>query len=355
MLSEQNSKHNIVKITTFIAIILIIVIIYVVVTGVLAKEQQPAVTDPKQEIIWTWSDDYAEANIKINKGDEELYSAKATVTSERTEPTCETDGQIVYTATVEYDGKTYTETKTEVISAKEFGHDYEFTRFLWNKDLTEAKLEFVCKRDSSHVITRNATVTSVRQEPTCEDDGIERISAILRLDDVTYVDNNQFKILPKLGHEYDYSRWIWDGGKAKVEFICKHDKTHVMTVDAVAAEVSRKEATCEENGEIKYNATVTYDEVGYTDTHIEIIPAHGHKYNINWNWSADKKTAEAEFICEYDSNHVVNKSADITEEITPATAETDGQIVYTATVTYRDQKYTDVKTEVIPAGGGVLV
>ncbi len=347
MVSENNSRNNPIKVSIFFAIILILMIIGIVVVGVLAKDKQPAVSEPKPELTWNWSEDYAEAELKI-KTEGVIHVEDATVTSVRTEPTCDTDGQVVYTASVEYRGNTYTETKTEILSAEEYGHEYEFTKFIWNEDLTDAKIEFVCKRDGSHVILRSATITTASYEPTCEEDGIKNISAVLHLDGETYIDNQKSKTSPKLGHAYKFSKWIWDGANAKAEFVCEHDKTHIVTENGVVTEISRKDAACEENGEIEYSATVSYNGEVYTDTHTEIINAHGHKYNISWNWSADKKTAQANFVCANDESHKFTENAEVTEEVR------DGQTVYTATVIYREQTYTDEQTVSSPAEEGTV-
>lgn len=67
---------------------------------------------------FTWSEDYskATATFKHSAGGE-AKTLPCEVTCERVEPTATKDGKAVYTATVTFEGKTYTDTKTVVLSA----------------------------------------------------------------------------------------------------------------------------------------------------------------------------------------------------------------------------------------------
>ncbi|MDO4436598.1 MAG: exo-alpha-sialidase [Coriobacteriaceae bacterium] len=68
--------------------------------------------------VFTWADDYSSATATFNRNDGgDAKTVDAVVTSERVEPTPTEDGQITYTATVEFEGKTYTDTKTVVLPA----------------------------------------------------------------------------------------------------------------------------------------------------------------------------------------------------------------------------------------------
>ena len=73
---------------------------------------------------WTWSEDLASATVTFadTRGGEALVLT-ASVTRKKTDPTCEKDGSLVYTAKAEYAGKTYTGKKTTVLDA--LGHDYD--------------------------------------------------------------------------------------------------------------------------------------------------------------------------------------------------------------------------------------
>ncbi len=73
---------------------------------------------------WNWSDDYLSAEaVFACTTCEDKQTVEATVTSVTKEPTCTEEGETVYTATVSFGEKNYTDTKTVAIAAK--GHSYE--------------------------------------------------------------------------------------------------------------------------------------------------------------------------------------------------------------------------------------
>ena len=76
--------------------------------------------------VWTWNDNHTAATVTFTdtRGGDDL-TLEATVTRKRSEPTCEEDGAITYTARVTYEGKDYTDKKVTVIDA--LGHHYEGT------------------------------------------------------------------------------------------------------------------------------------------------------------------------------------------------------------------------------------
>ena len=74
---------------------------------------------------WTWNDDFtASAVFTCTDDDGHTQTVPAAVTDEvTTEPTCDKAGLRTYTAKVTFEGKDYTDTKTEPIPAK--SHDTE--------------------------------------------------------------------------------------------------------------------------------------------------------------------------------------------------------------------------------------
>ena len=83
-----------------------------------------------------WSEDYqtCTAVFTCESCDDE-QKMECDITSETTEPTCTEDGKKVYTATVTFADKEYTDTQEEVIIAT--GHTYEYTD---NGDGTHTKV-----------------------------------------------------------------------------------------------------------------------------------------------------------------------------------------------------------------------
>ena len=85
----------------------------------------PATGHAYGEPVWKWNDDFtASATFTCTNDTSHVETVNAAVTNEvTTEATCKADGVRTYTAKVTFEGKEYTDTKTEVIPAT--GHDTE--------------------------------------------------------------------------------------------------------------------------------------------------------------------------------------------------------------------------------------
>ena len=85
----------------------------------------PATGHAYGEPVWSWTDGFkATATFTCTNDPSHVKNVTATVTNAvTTEATCESTGVRTYTAKVTFDGKDYTDTKTEVIPA--LGHDYK--------------------------------------------------------------------------------------------------------------------------------------------------------------------------------------------------------------------------------------
>ena len=129
-----------------------------------------------------------------------VETVNATVTNEvTTEATCESTGVRTYTAKVTFEGKEYTDTKTEVIPATD--HAYGEPVWKWNDDFT-ASATFTCGNDTSHVETVNAAVTNeVTTAATCEADGVRTYTAKVTFEGKEYTDTKT-EVIPALGHDY---------------------------------------------------------------------------------------------------------------------------------------------------------
>ena len=360
----------------------------------------PATGHAYGEPVWSWTDGFkATATFTCTNDPSHVKNVTATVTNAvTTEATCESTGVRTYTAKVTFEGKEYTDTKTEVIPAT--GHAYGAPVWKWNDDFT-ASATFTCANDPSHVKNVTATVTNaVTTEATCESTGVRTYTAKVTFDGKDYTDTKT-ETLPATSHAYGEPVWKWnDDFTASATFTCANDTSHVKKVDAtVTSEVT--EGSCEVGGTRTYTAKVTFDGKDYTDTKTEpvpakghtltaveavpatcetagvkahwvcsvcgklfsdaegktettleklAIPATGHAYGAPvWKWN-DDFTASATFTCGNDASHVKNVTAEVTSAVTtPAACEADGVRTYTAKVTFEDKEYTDTKTEVIPA------
>ena len=410
------------------------------------------------EPTWSWNNDFtASAVFTCTDDDGHTQTVPATVTDEvTTEPTCDKEGVRTYTAKVTFEGKEYTDTKTETTLEKltipATGHAYGEPVWKWNDDFT-ASATFTCANDASHVEKVDATVTSEVTEGSCEVGGTRTYTAKVTFEGKEYTDTKTEPIpakghtltavaevpatcetagtsahwkcdvcgklfsdaegktettlekltIPATGHAYGEPVWKWnDDFTASATFTCANDASHVEKVDAtVTSEVT--EGSCEVGGTRTYTAKVTFEGKEYTDTKTEPIPAKGHTLTAVaevpatcetagtsahwkcdvcgklfsdaegktettleklaipatghaygapvWKWN-DDFTASATFTCGNNASHVETVNAAVTNEVTTeATCEVDGVRTYTAKVTFEGKEYTDTKTEVIPATG----
>lgn len=220
-------------------------------------------------------------------------------------PTCQTDGEKIYTCTVCY------ETKTEVVKASDQYHN-------WG----------------------NGELVS---DPTCTEKGE-------RLFTCSICSKTKTDEIPPLGH-------LWDEGKITTEatesedgiitYTCKREgcgatKTETYHLHKWGSGTVIKKATCSIDGEIKYTCSVC------NETKTETIPADGvsHSYSTEWyknethHWHLANcghiiPMAESEGYAEHDYGDPVIK--------TPATCTTEGirektckVCGYTVTESYTD-------------------
>ena len=275
--------------------------------------------------VWKWNDDLtASATFTCANDTSHVEKVDATVTSEVTEGSCEVGGTRTYTAKVTFEGKEYTDTKTEPVPAK--GHQ----------------------------------LTTVAEVPaTCETAGTSAhwkcdVCGKLFSDAEGKTETTLEKLtIPATGHAYGAPVWKWnDDFTASATFTCDNDASHVENVTAEVTSAVTTPAACETTGVRTYTAKVTFEGKEYTDTKTETIAATGHAYGEPvWKWN-DDFTASATFTCGNDTSHVETVNAAVTNEVTTeAACETTGVRTYTAKVTFEGKEYTDTKTEVIPATG----
>ena len=275
--------------------------------------------------VWKWNDDLtASATFTCANDTSHVEKVDATVTSEVTEGSCEVGGTRTYTAKVTFEGKEYTDTKTEPVPAK--GHQLT----------TVAEVPATCETagTSAHwkceVCGKLFSGAEGKTETT-----LEKLA------------------IPATGHAYGAPVWKWnDDFTASATFTCDNDASHVENVTAEVTSAVTTPAACETTGVRTYTAKVTFEGKEYTDTKTETIAATGHAYGTPvWKWN-DDFTASATFTCGNDTSHVETVNAAVTNEVTTeAACETTGVRTYTAKVTFEGKEYTDTKTEVIPATG----
>ena len=293
--------------------------------------------------VWNWTkgenNTYtATATFTCANDEKHVETVDAKVTEKSDGATCTEAGKITYTATVTFEGKDYTGTKTEEVAA--LGHNYGEPTWNWSKGddgSYTAIATFTCDRckDVQKVV---ATVGDpVETKATCEADGKTVYTATAAFNGKDYT-NTKEKPIKAIGHKYGDPTWKWadDNKTATATFTCENDKSHVKTEEAKISEKS-EDATCTKAGKVTYTATVKLNGETYTDTKVVDGTALGHDYKVSekdgWKWTADKEkgyTAVATFVCSRckDSH---DETADVVKE------DKNSQIIYTATAKYTDE------------------
>ncbi|MBP5243019.1 MAG: hypothetical protein J6Z36_04945, partial [Clostridia bacterium] len=345
-------------------------------------EVVPALGHDYGEAVWTWTaDNTATATFSCSRDAAHVEVVTATIASQTTPATYDADGKTVYTATVAFEGKTYTDSKEVTVPAlrhnlehhegkaatctdvgweaydtckdadcdyttyKEIpalGHNYGAAAWTWAADNT-ATAKFTCSRDAKHVEVVTATVTSKITPATCVAAGKTVYTATVTFEGKTYTDTKEVAI-PALGHDYGEAVWTWAADNtAKATFTCSHDAKHVEVVTATVTSQTPP-ATCEVAGKTVYTATVSFGGKSYTNTKEVEIAALKHNYTLSsFVWT--DYTAQVKLVCANDSAHVVFYDATVTSAVTTEpTAQSTGVRTYTATY----GAYTDTKTEEIP-------
>lgn len=334
----------------------------------------------------------------------------ANVASDVTAATCTTPEETTYTATVEFDGKTYTATD-EKTTGPALGHDWS-AEYNWNANAETATCEVVltCGRTGcTESETINASiddgVTVKENVPAqCEQAGSKTYTVTVTKDGKTFTDDETV-VLEALEHNWlnddAIFEWSTDHKTCTVTRKCANDteNTHPQTVNAAITEEST--ATCEEGGEKIYTATAEFENgaVVLTDEVREEQGALGHDWvltdttpatcednevehyecskcqktknvevpdtAIHHDWDNDNATftwtktedgssytATATRTCKNDTTHTETVDAVISEPVIDpvATCETPGTATFTATAAFSDgDPVTDTKVDTIAA------
>ena len=207
--------------------------------------------------------------------------------------TCEEAGTDAYIATVTIkgaDGKedeTLSDTKN--VEVKATGHDYGDVEFNWNKDengaWTATEATRTCKVDGYVQKATKVEVTPKTEEATCTKGGkvTYTASATFEGEKEPLTDSKDSTVVA-LGHNYEVT-WDWakDYSSAKATFTCTRGDVK-ETVDATVEKT-------EENGQIVYTATATYDGVTKKSTKnlTMSISYKTHIQDIGWedSWKKD--------------------------------------------------------------------
>ena len=229
---------------------------------------------------WTWTGtESASAVFTCGNDGSHTQTLTAAVTSQvTTEPGCESTGVRTYTATVTFEGQTYTDTKTETLPAA--GHVWGQPVWQWTGFAAQAV--FACARDAGHTRTLTAAVTSqVTTKPGCESTGVRTYTATVTLEGRTYTDTKT-ETLSATGHDTQLvgakpATCTQDGYTG--DEVCKTCGVTVKKGETIPATghdtelVGAKKPTCTEDG---YTGDEVCKTCGVTVKKGETIPATGH-------------------------------------------------------------------------------
>ncbi|MBQ1386756.1 MAG: hypothetical protein IIY75_08150, partial [Erysipelotrichales bacterium] len=252
-----------------------------------------------EEPEWTWAEDLSSAEAAFACANNEAHDKKveATITEEVTTPaTCEEEGVKTLTATVEFEGETYTDTKTEAIEA--IGHKYGEPTYEWSEDNKTVTAKAVCENNEEHVVTETVNVTVAETPATCEEAGKTVYTATF--ENELFEPQTKEEAIPATGHKWGEPTWTWadDASSAKAKFVCENEATHVKELNATIEEEIIKEATYEEDGVKRYTAKVTLDGEEYTDskelpysivTEVPVIIEHPESQTVRSGTAVDFK------------------------------------------------------------------
>ena len=252
--------------------------------------------------LWSWRGT-EEAFITLICSADSTHQEKhiAQLQSSSIPATCTETGKMTVTAEVLIDEYEYFDKREVVLPILEHRYDFEKVEFEWNKGNAIAKV--YCENTFGKYHLYAASLTSVRNEPTCLEDGFVSYTASIVINRKKYTDT-KIEILPALGHSFkaDEVQWIWleDGVYGKV--ICTEDNVEEL----LTASVTQKTipATCVSTGSLMRIASIFINGEEYFDTLEEIIPfdTEAHTLDlstIEWNWvkNFDSYEVKANITC----------------------------------------------------------
>ena len=279
--------------------------------------------------------DKKEVDCKVNKEEEKA--------------TCEKDGKTTYTATVTFNGKDYTNTKTEKEEAT--GHQYGDPAFTWSKDKKTCKAVFICSacKDKKEV---DCKVNKEEEKATCEKDGKTTYTATATLNGKDYT-NTKTEKEEATGHQYGDPEFQWSEDKKTCKAIftcsvCKYEKK----VDCKMTVKEEVKATCEKDGKTTYTASITLNGKNYTDAKSIVVKAAGHQYGDPvFTWDKEYKNCTAKIICKACGKTITETCKVSKVETKNPTDAENGYYLYRAEVVLNGKTYTNDQKEIIPATG----
>lgn len=361
----------------------------------------PALHHSFGTLTYVWAEDgrSCAATVVCQRNASHVVTENASVSSAVTvAATCENMGTTTYTAV--FENELFTAQTKDVADVAALNHSYGIPEYVWSEDGSSCTATTVCRRDASHVVTENVTITNnVTIPATCEDKGTTTYTATfenalfkMQTKAVVNIPANghtevvdeavaptctgmgktegrhcsvcgkifaEQKDIAALNHNYGEPSYEWseDGHWCIATAVCQRDANHVMTEDAMIKSWTTA-ATCESEGTRTYTASFENSKLFETQTKTVVdAPALGHNYLLPiYAWSANGSSCAAMAICLHDATHTVTESATVTSEVTIA-ATCEGMGATTHTASFENEVF-ETQTKVVvdlPALGHTVV
>ena len=310
--------------------------------------------------VW-WEGEYCIASRTCNAHNEVESERVKGVYSVEKEPGCTTPGRgkyVAYFTNPEF-LKVFAiyGSPTKGVNLPAAGHDWDTPSISWRKEADggyTCDAVHYCKRDEAHFEAASTRATyEVITEPTCEENGLGRYTAVFALAD--FETQTKDETIPKLNHDWNAPTYDWKevqgGYECTAKRVCKHDTSHVETETVTATYAIITAETCEEDGLGRYTAEFKADWAE-TQTKDLTLEALGHDWGeptYRWVKNNDSYKVNAESICNREGCTYIRISVASAEYkvITPATCLENGLGRYTA-VFEHEWAETQTKDETIP-------
>ena len=284
-----------------------------------------------------------------------------------TEPTCTTDGNILYWECEEPNGDSqpcgglfvkdeegflvpvsYEDT---VIPA--LGHDWGEATYTWSEDNDSCEARHTCAR-CNFVGTEEARVISWTIDQSCTK--AKASSHVALFSDESF--ETQHKTVEEgepLGHLWGDPTYEWsdDHLTCTARRVCARDEDDEET-EVANATVARSGATCSQEGTVTY--TATFDNEAFETQVVEVkdVDPSAHAWGeptFTWSDTPEGKLCTARRVCQNDPAHVEEEALLAQESVIKAeTCMLPGEKIYTATFANRAFGTQKLSVEV-PAKG----
>ena len=141
--------------------------------------------------VWSWNDDHtaATATFTLDDDDVQTVTDEAPRTNEISAADCENDRVVTYTATVEFDGVTYSDTTERIpVAGTATGHTYGQPVWSWNDDHTAATAAFTCGCGDVQSVTDEAPAMREISAATATEDQVVRFTASVTFNGQSFTD-----------------------------------------------------------------------------------------------------------------------------------------------------------------------